>query len=210
MNTFLNGFMISGGLIMAIGAQNAFVLKQGLLRQHIGTVVLLCWLCDVILIGAGVYGVGAVLSGNPLLSALLSLAGGLFLLSYGAMSAKRAWTGGNYLSVDSAPATPSSRLKTAAATLAITLLNPHVYVDTVMLIGGYATGLDTHGKTLFLIGALTASALWFCSIGFGSRLLLPVFRRERVWQVLDALIALMMFYLAAGLLSQAWTAFRAV
>lgn len=203
MHPFLTGLMITGGLIVAIGAQNAFVLKQGLLKQHVGLVVLLCWLCDVVLIALGVFGTAALLSGSPTASALLALAGGLFLLVYGAMNAKRAWQGGGHLAVSADKPAASSALKTATTTLALTLLNPHVYIDTVVLIGGAASPFDQAGKILFLLGSVTASALWFASIGFGARLLLPLFRRERVWQILDGLIAAMMFYLAWGLLQQA-------
>ncbi|WP_373699241.1 LysE/ArgO family amino acid transporter [Neisseria dentiae] len=203
MHPFLTGLMITGGLIVAIGAQNAFVLKQGLLKQHVGLVVLLCWLCDVVLIALGVFGTAALLSGSPTASALLALAGGLFLLAYGAMNAKRAWQGGGHLAVSADKPAASSALKTATTTLALTLLNPHVYIDTVVLIGGAASPFDQAGKILFLLGSVTASALWFASIGFGARLLLPLFRRERVWQILDGLIAAMMFYLAWGLLQQA-------
>lgn len=203
MQAFFTGLMITAGLIVAIGAQNAFVLKQGLLKQHVGLVVLLCWLCDVVLIAAGVFGTAALLSGSPTASALLALAGGLFLLVYGAMNAKRAWQGGGHLALDTDKPAPASAFKTAATTLALTLLNPHVYIDTVVLIGGAASPFNQAGKILFLLGAVTASALWFVSIGFGARLLLPLFRRERVWQILDGLIAAMMFYLAWGLLQQA-------
>ncbi len=203
MHPFFTGLMITGGLIVAIGAQNAFVLKQGLLKQHVGLVVLLCWLCDVVLIALGVFGTAALLSGSPTASALLALAGGLFLLAYGAMNAKRAWQGGGHLAVSADKPAASSALKTATTTLALTLLNPHVYIDTVVLIGGAASPFDQAGKILFLLGSVTASALWFASIGFGARLLLPLFRRERVWQILDGLIAAMMFYLAWGLLQQA-------
>ena len=207
MNAFFNGLMISGGLIIAIGAQNAFVLKQGLLKQHVGVVVFLCWLCDVVLMGAGVFGVAALLSGSERAGALLSLAGGGFLLTYGLLSAKRAFKGGNHLSIGAEnSAIKTSAAKTAVTALALTLLNPHVYVDTVMLIGGSAAGLDNAGKIGVFIGAVTASAIWFSGIGYGTRLLLPLFRRERVWQILDGLIALMMFYLAYGLLKSALAA----
>lgn len=209
MSHLLNGFLITAGLIMAIGAQNAFVLKQGLLRQHVGLVVALCWLCDLLLIFAGVFGLSALLSNRPYLSAVLALAGGLFLLFYGLNNAKRAIKGGGVLTVNPENAAPSA-LKTAAATLAMTLLNPHVYLDAVVLIGGSAAHLNQHGKLMFLTGALSASAIWFCGLGFGSRLLMPLFRRESVWQILDGAIALVMLYLAYGLLNQVWTTFTAV
>ncbi|UOO80743.1 LysE family transporter [Uruburuella testudinis] len=204
MNAFFNGLMISGSLIIAIGAQNAFVLKQGLLKQNTGIVVLLCWLCDVVLMGCGIFGVALLLSDNTRAAAWLSLAGGVFLLVYGMLSLKRAWRGGGHMNVSAAAATPVSAYKTAATTLALTLLNPHVYVDTVMLIGGSAARFGQAGKISFFIGAIMASGIWFAGIGYGSRLLLPLFSRERVWQILDGLIAVMMFYLAYGLLKSAW------
>lgn len=204
MNAFFNGFLISGGLIVAIGAQNAFVLKQGLLRQHIGIVVILCWLCDIILIGAGVFGLALLLSGNPGAGNWLSLAGGLFLLAYGLLSAKRALRGGNKLTTAFVSASEVPVLRTAATALALTLLNPHAYIDTVVLIGGSAANLSQTDKTAFFIGAVLASGIWFVSIGYGSLLLQPLFRRERVWQILDGLIAMMMFYLAYGLLHPIW------
>lgn len=203
MNPFLNGLMITGSLIIAIGAQNAFVLKQGLLKQHVGIVVFLCWLCDVVLISSGVFGISALLSGHSKVAAWLALAGGVFLLCYGMMNVKRAWRGGGHLAVNAERSNNTSAMKTAAATLALTLLNPHVYIDTVMLIGSSAASLNHLGKLWFLMGALTASVVWFVSLGYGARLLLPIFRRERVWQILESLIAAMMFYLAYGLFKQA-------
>lgn len=203
MAHFINGFLISLGLIMAIGAQSALVLKQGLLRQHVGIVVALCWLCDVVLMGLGVFGMSALLADSPKLSGVLSLAGGLFLTVYGILSAKRAWIGGHYLTVDTKNTAPSA-FKVAGITLVVTLLNPHVYIDTMVLIGGSAAHLDSAGKFAFLAGALFASGFWFGGLGCGSRFLLPIFRREQVWQVLDGAIALIMFYLAFGLLQQAF------
>lgn len=202
MQAFLSGLMITGGLIMAIGAQNTFVLKQGLLKQHIGWVVGICWLCDVLLISAGVYGMGALLSNSPTAAAALALAGGVFLLVYGINSARAAWQGNKQLAVSSDTTESSTVLKIIATTLALTFLNPHAYVDTVMLIGGSAATLSNDAKLWFLMGALLASAIWFITIGYGSRLLLPLFRRPRTWQILDSVIAVMMLYLAVGLFQQ--------
>lgn len=209
MQAFLSGLMITGGLIMAIGAQNTFVLKQGLLKQHIGLVVSICWLCDVLLIGAGVYGVGALLANSPHAAAALALAGGLFLLVYGLNSARSAWQGNKQLNAPDSDESQHTAFKVILTTLALTLLNPHAYVDAVMLIGGSAASLSDDGKQLFLAGSLLASALWFLTIGYGSRLLLPLFRRARTWQILDSLIAMMMLYLAYGLFRQAASTFLA-
>lgn len=203
MQAFLSGLMITGSLIMAIGAQNTFVLKQGLLKQHIGWVVSVCWLCDVLLIGAGVYGMGALLAHRPQAAAALALAGGLFLLVYGLSSARAAWQGNKQLNALADNAQHNTAFKAILTTLALTLLNPHAYVDTIMLIGGSAAALPIDSKLHFLTGSLLASALWFIAIGYGSRLLLPLFRRASTWQILDSLIALMMLYLAYGLFQQA-------
>lgn len=209
MNHFINGFLITASLIMAIGAQNAFVLKQGLLRQHIKLIILLCWLCDFVLISIGVFGISALLSEHSYFSAGLSFVGAVFLCVYGGMSAKRAYQGGHYLTVDTQNTTPPSAAKITFTTLAFTLLNPHVYIDAVILIGGSAAHLDISGKIFFLLGSLMASGFWFISLGLGARLLLPLFRREQVWQILDALIAIIMFYLAYTLFRQALPIFNA-
>ena len=137
----------------------------------------------------------------PWLTPVLSLVGGLFLLAYGLFALQRAWRGGSHISLSThgnKPATPW--LKTLLFTLAITLLNPHVYLDTVLLVGSVAAPFAADAKLPFWLGAATMSGLWFFGLGFGARLLLPLFRRARTWQLLDAAIALMMFYLAWGLL----------
>ena len=148
-------------LIVAIGAQNAFVLRQGLLRQHVGVVIFICWLCDCLLSSAGVFGLSSLFADHPTASRILALAGGLFLLGYAAKSARRAWLGGGHLEASQPDAPAMSAGKAAATTLALTLLNPHVYIDTVMLIGGAATHFDYSGKWQYLIGAMLASGLWF-------------------------------------------------
>lgn len=205
MYPFFSGFSLMMALIVAIGAQNAFVLRQGLLRQHVGVVIFICWLCDCLLSSAGVFGLSRLFADHPTASRLLALAGGLFLLGYAAKSARRAWLGGGHLEASQPDAPAMSAGKAAATTLALTLLNPHVYIDTVMLIGGAATHFDYSGKWQYLIGAMLASGLWFSLLGYGARLLLPLFKREQVWQLLDSLIALMMLYLSVMLLCQAWS-----
>ena len=204
MYPFFSGFSLMMALIVAIGAQNAFVLRQGLLRQHIGLVVFLCWLCDCLLSSAGVFGLSRLFADHPSASRFLALAGGLFLLVYAAKSARRAWLGGGHLEASQPDAAGMSAGKAAATTLALTLLNPHVYIDTVMLIGGASANFDLTGKWQYLTGVVLASGLWFSLLGYGARLLLPLFKREQVWQLLDSLIALMMLYLAVMLLCQAW------
>ncbi|MDO5090514.1 MAG: LysE family transporter [Cardiobacteriaceae bacterium] len=205
MQAFFSGLMLSAGLIVAIGAQNAFVLKQGLRREHVGLVVALCFLCDAVLMACGVFGLAALLDGKPRATGVLALAGGVFLLAYAARSARSAWRGDSQLGVSDGAEKRHAAWPVALTTLALTLLNPHVYIDTVMLVGGAAAPFAGEGKWHFWLGAATASALWFTGLGYGVRYLLPLFRRRRTWQMLDGAIALMMLYLAAGLLREAWT-----
>lgn len=203
--TFTQGVAISGGLIVAIGAQNAFVLKQGLLKNHIFWVALTCFLCDFVLMSAGVLGFGSLISQSAQATMALSLIGALFLAVYGARALMSAWRGGSLLSTDNQSChqnqkVNNSRLAIIATTLALTLLNPHVYLDTVVILGGVAASLDFEQKLVFLAGALVVSAAWFFGLGFGARLLTPLFAKAITWRILDALIALVMWSIAISLL----------
>ncbi|MDO4695946.1 MAG: LysE family transporter [Neisseria sp.] len=203
MHSFFSGLMIATGLIAAIGAQNTFVLKQGLLKQHIGLVVLICCLCDALLMGGGIWGIGTLLAGSPLLSGLLALSGGLFLLAYGLRCLHSVWQGNSHIQPENLTGN-NGICKTVLTTLTLTLLNPHVYIDTVVLIGGMAAPFPPSEKQAFWFGTVCASLIWFTALGYGARLLLPLFARPRTWQILDSLIAVMMFYLAYSLLRQSW------
>lgn len=189
------GFGLS--LIVAIGAQNAFVLRQGLRREYVFAVVLVCALSDTVLIVVGVAGFGAILQLVPWLLVAVRVAGAVFLVVYGLLAARRALKRST-LGVDPS-GTPASLWKTVATVVALTWLNPHVYLDTVVLLGSVAA---THGTSRwwFAAGAVVASILWFASLGYGARLLRPVFARPVAWRVLDAAVALIMFALAASLL----------
>ena len=197
---YLKGLMLAAGLIVAIGAQNAYVLRQGLLKQHVALVVAFCFISDSILIGVGVWGLGSIAALSPWIMQALAIGGAAFLFGYGLLAVKRAWQGGGHLVLDTEHTAPQPALKALATVAAVTLLNPHVYVDTMMLIGGVASPFPAAGKLAFYLGAASMSGLWFFSLGFGARLLLPLFRRENVWRALDTLIAGMMFYLGWGLL----------
>ncbi|MDF7670181.1 LysE/ArgO family amino acid transporter [Orbaceae bacterium ESL0721] len=196
----LNGAMISASLIIAIGAQNLFVLKQGLLKEHIFWVCLICFICDFLLLSIGVLGVGAFINQYPLLTQLVALAGVLFLIWYGILSFKSAWQGTSSLQVSSSNNQKKPLLAVVLSTLAVTLLNPHVYLDTVVIVGGIAGTLNGEQKVAFLIGAVIVSCIWFFGIGYGARLLAPLFKQKRVWTVLDCLIGIIMFYIAALLI----------
>jgi L-lysine exporter family protein LysE/ArgO len=186
------GFGLS--LIVAIGPQNAYVLRQGALREHVPTVVAICSASDVLLIVVGIAGAGAVLTAQPSLLDVIRVAGAAVLVVYGALAARRALTPPGH---DDEPATtpplplPLPRASVIAACLAFTWLNPAVYLDTVVLLGSVANARPGH-QWWFGAGAAVASVLWFAAIGFGARLLRPVLRRPRAWRVVDAGVAIVM------------------
>ena len=194
---YIQGFALSAGLIMAIGAQNVFVLTQGARRHRPWFVAGVCTGCDALLIAAGVGGVGALASGSPGLSGLLALAGAVFLLVYGARAFRSAFSGQS-LGLDEGTVKPPLRAILLTA-LGVSLLNPHALLDTVVLIGGLSSRLDAHGRMFFGLGAVSASACWFFSLSLGGRLLAPVLRRPGAWRVLDVLVGLTMWGLAAGI-----------
>ncbi|MDK3074921.1 LysE/ArgO family amino acid transporter [Sedimentitalea sp. JM2-8] len=194
-SSFLPGFFLGLSLILAIGAQNAFVLRQGLRREHVFWVSLTCALSDAVLIGAGVAGFGALAARQPGFELAMRFGGAAFLFGYGLLSFRRAWRGGSALQ---AAATAGSRLSTALLTvLAFTWLNPHVYLDTVVLIGSVSAQYDD--RLGFALGAMTASFVFFFGLGYGARLLAPLFARPRAWQILDALIGAVMWMIAVKL-----------
>jgi L-lysine exporter family protein LysE/ArgO len=193
----LAGFLSGAALIIAIGAQNAFVLRQGIRREHVLAVVLVCAGADALLIAAGIAGLGALIAALPAALVAARYGGAVFLLGYGLIAARRALQA-QRLTVDSAVGTS---LGSAMATcLAFTFLNPHVYLDTVILLGSLASQRGINGRWVFGAGAATASFVWFFALGYGARLLGPLFSEPKAWRVLDALIALIMFTLAGSLL----------
>lgn len=191
-----SGLGLGLSLIVAIGAQNSFVLRQRLRREHVAAVVAVCAASDAVLITAGVAGAGAVLAAAPGALTVVRVAGALFLLGYAALAARRAVHPG---ALDPAVAAPSRLGPTLVTTLALTWLNPHVYLDTVVLLGSVAT---THGgsRWWFAAGAVLASTAWFTVLGLGARALRPLFARPGAWRVLDAGVALVMTVLAVALL----------
>lgn len=198
LTALIAGFLASAGLIIAIGSQNAFVLRQGLLQQKVGLVVVTCALGDILLIFCGVAGIGALVREWPALLQLLRFGGAAFLAVYGLMAAQRCWRGAGGL--DPAASAEKTWQRVLLACLAFTFLNPHVYLDTMILLGSLSTGYAGGAQWAFAIGACLASVVWFTSLGFGSRLLLPLFRNPRAWQVLDGFVAVFMLSLATLLL----------
>lgn len=195
--TFLSGLGTGAGLIIAIGAQNAFVLRQGLLRQHVLPVVLVCIGGDILCICAGVAGMGALIRTNEWLLEFFRWGGALFLTVYGISAARRAASGNGSMEISEVGA--CSFMKAITSCLAFTFLNPHVYLDTVVLLGSIAAQYGEDLKWTFASGALTASVLWFTGHGFGARLLLPIFQNRKAWRILDTLIALVMWAIALTL-----------
>ncbi len=200
-SVFLQGLALSFGLIVAIGAQNAFVLRQGLRREHVGSVVLFCAMADAVLILAGVLGMAQALGERPSLARFLALAGATFLLLYGVQALRRARRS-NQLRA-SAGGDGLSRRAALAQAAAFTLLNPHVYLDTVLLVGSIGAQQASALRGWFVAGAGSASLFWFVSLGFGARWLAPWFARPKAWQVLDGLIGVTMLVLSALLLRHA-------
>jgi L-lysine exporter family protein LysE/ArgO len=202
---WVQGLALSLGLIVAIGAQNAFVLRQGLRREHVGAVVAFCAVSDAVLIAAGVLGLGQLLGEQPLLTRLLAILGAVFLTLYGWRALRRATQRDALTASPGGQAMPlRSALLQAAA---FTLLNPHVYLDTVLLVGSIGAQQPEALRGWFVLGASSASLLWFAALGFGARWLAPWFARPRAWQVLDALIGLTMWSMAAWLAHHVWRGF---
>ncbi|MCV2350262.1 LysE/ArgO family amino acid transporter [Paucibacter sp. Y2R2-4] len=198
--SYLHGLSLGLSLIMAIGAQNAFVLRQGLRREHVLLIVLCCAMADAVLMAAGVYGLAALIGERRWLAQGLTAGGAAFLAIYGLQALRRAAQSGSLQpGQDSAQ---QSRRQVLLQLAGFTLLNPHVYLDTVLLVGSIGAQHVGTAKLAFVIGAASGSVLWFAGLGFGARWLAPVFAKPRAWQVLDVLIGLTMLGLAALLLRQ--------
>jgi L-lysine exporter family protein LysE/ArgO len=203
LQSALTGFLIGLGLIVAIGAQNAYVLRQGLLRRHVLAITTVCALSDALLILAGVAGLGTWVQSSPALLAVATLSGALFLAIYGGLAARRALRPG--VLVAASDAGSRDLAPALAATLGFTFLNPHVYLDTVVLVGSLSAQFRDAAKAAYALGAMSASAVWFYALGFGARLLAPIFARPAAWRALDGLIALVMWTIAVNLVLGWWS-----
>jgi L-lysine exporter family protein LysE/ArgO len=201
LSVFFQGLTLSLGLIVAIGSQNAFVLRQGLRREHVGAIVLFCALADAALIAAGVLGMAHALGQRPMLATILALGGAAFLAVYGWQALRRARRPQQLRAAEGGAGLGLAAILAQAA--AFTLLNPHVYLDTVLLVGSIGAQQPGALRGWFIAGASSASLLWFASLGYGARWLAPWFARPRAWQVLDGLIGVTMFVLSALLLRHA-------
>ncbi|UKJ73906.1 LysE/ArgO family amino acid transporter [Azospirillum brasilense] len=198
LSAFLPGLLLGLSLIVAIGAQNAFVLRQGLRGEHVLAVCATCAVSDALLILAGVGGFAQAAQWLPWLETATRYAGAAFLLVYGLRSFRSAWQAGGAL--DPAATVPAGLGATLATCLALTWLNPHVYLDTVVLVGSVSTQF-AEGKNAFALGAMTASVLFFFALGYGARLLRPVFARPGAWRALDTGIGVVMCTIAVTLVA---------
>lgn len=197
--SYLNGLLVAFGLIMAIGTQNAYVLAQSLRREHHLSVAVLCILCDVVLVAAGVFGLTNVLAHNPTLLAVARWGGVVFLLWYGGKALRRALSSQSLQEGDANG--QRSRRAVLLTALAVTLLNPHVYLDTVLLIG--SLGAQQTEPSAYVAGAASASLLWFSTLAIGAAWLAPWLARPATWRLLDLMVAVMMFSVAVQLMRSA-------
>lgn len=195
---YLKGMFLGASLIIAIGLQNAFILRQGLTRTHVLAAALTASLCDALLIGIGVLGFGQLITAWPDVTTFIRYAGAAFLAVYGTRALLAARTP-QALQSDQAAEAPSLKA-TILVLLGVSLLNPHVYLDTVVLVGGLSASYGDPGKYWFGAGAITASFLWFFGLAYGARLAAPLFAKPRAWQILDLVIGLTMWGIALSLL----------
>ncbi|MCP4120109.1 MAG: amino acid transporter [Desulfobacteraceae bacterium] len=196
---FVKGFGVGAGLIVAIGAQNAFVLSQGIRRNHVIVIPLICSVCDAILITCGICGVGSLVASTPGLAKITAWGGALFLFWYGLNALRSAMKPGSLQASDPVSGTLTA---TVTATLGLTLLNPHVYLDTMVLIGTIGSQFAGEERRLFAMGAILASFVWFFGLSMGGRVLAPLFQRPVSWRILDSLVGITMWTIATSLVAQ--------
>lgn len=194
LEIFIKGFVVTISLIVAIGAQNAYILKLGLLRQYVLVAVLICILSDFLLISLGVLGLGFFIKGNLLLINSIAIFGIAFLTFYSFLSFKSALKNESMKIDDEIKTNPLKKVITMI--LVFTYLNPHTYLDTVLLIGGIGANIEDSFKIYFLLGAISASTVWFTLLGFGARVLIPLFKKPITWKILDLSIGILMLYIA--------------
>ena len=198
LDIYLKGFIVTISLIMAIGAQNAYILKLGLLKQYVLLAVLMCITFDFILISAGVFGLGYFIQGNQLLINGIAIFGIIFLCFYAIISFRSAFKNAS-LQVDGTVKTNPLK-QVVSLILVFTFLNPHTYLDTILLIGGIGANIQNDLKIYFLLGAISGSASWFILLGFGARLLIPLFKKPITWKILDISIGIIMLIIAYTLI----------
>ncbi|MCR5978153.1 amino acid transporter [Gordonia jinghuaiqii] len=192
------GLLTGAGLIIAIGPQNVYVLRQGVARRHTAPIVAVCAISDVVLIVAGVAGLGALVATHPQVVTVAKIAGGLYILVLGLLAARRSLRSNAAIATNAGEAESAGRWVAVGTALALTWLNPHVYLDTVLTMGAIANG-HGNGKWAFAIGACAASVIWFTALGGGARKLSGFFASPGAWKVLDAVVAVIMIAMAVAL-----------
>ncbi len=205
---FIQGLLLSAGLIIAIGAQNAYVLKQGALNNHVFWVATVCFLCDFFLMSFAILGIGGFIAKNALFQNILAGCGMLYILYFAIQSFRASFDTARLLI--QGDVRRLTRKQAVMGALAITLLNPHVYLDTVVIIGGIAATLEDQHKIAFLLGTLAASLIWFYSLAFFVRQLAPILRKPTTWRILNFLIGIMMLYIAFELALFIWHSVQAM
>ncbi len=199
MNIFITGLLLGGSLIIAIGSQNAFVLKQGLLKSHVFIICFICAFSDAVLISIGTSGVGKIIEKNPEWLNIISWLGAFYLFIFGIMSIRSAFSNQTLEIASTAPSQNTKKIITTV--LALTFLNPHVYLDTVLLIGSIASPYTDIDRLYFTLGAISASFIWFFSLGYGARFLIPLFKKSSAWKLLNTIIAFVMWWIAYSLIA---------
>jgi len=196
---FLKGCGTGACLIIAIGAQNAFVLKQGIMKSHVFLVAILCSFIDAILIALGIGGLGKIITSTPYLINITKYGGAAFLFYYGFRSFYAALKSNNSLEIEEDFNHPSVKV-TVLTLLAMSLLNPHVYLDTVVLLGSIGAQFEEVPRSLFAVGAMTASFIWFFSLAYGAGYLAPIFKKPIAWKILDTIVGVIMWGITISLL----------
>lgn len=194
------GFLIAFSLFAAIGAQNVFVLKNGIMKNHIFYICLACILCDIILVSIGIFGIASFIAKNKIITILFGVIGGIFVLVYGLLALKSAFKADSSLILKNNGKRDTLQ-KTIIQTLFITLINPHVYLDTIVILGAISLPLDFYGKIFFACGVICASISWFFCLGFASYKASILFKNPKTWVFLDLFTAIVMFVVAYGLIS---------
>ena len=194
LNAFLRGAGLMLSLIVAIGAQNVFIISQGLAKNYVFTVCAICTLLDVVFTGFGVFVIGETFAKNELLTLILGVSGIIFLLSYAFASFLSAYRGSHFAKIQNSK--NSSLLPVVLKTLAVTVLNPHVYLDTIVVIGSTSAPIASEAKIWFFAGAVLISFVWFFSLGYGARALANLFANAKAWRIIDTCVGLIMLYMA--------------
>lgn len=201
MIPFFTGFGTGASLIVAIGAQNAYVLEQGLKRSRVFVTAFLCTLCDIALILVGVTGMGALIAQTPDLQTFTTLGGAIFLMVYGILAFRSAFRS-SAIELANRTQAPLDLRAAILATLAVSLLNPHVYLDTVVLLGSIGAAYPIPERAFFALGAMLASLTWFFGLAYGAAQLTPLFQNPRAWKILDVVVGLTMWTIAVALLTR--------